>query len=586
MESFESTLLQKESELATLKSQSKKFAWIRLLFFSIGPIAIYYYLSTELFVVLVGGILSFLAFLITTHFDQSHQKKKIICEQIIHINKDEIAIAKGDLSSLDAGVQFIDKNHLFSQDLDFFGEGSLFQHINRTVLSSSKQLLSNFLLQTVTIAEVQARRKAIEEITGKRPWRQTFQANLSTLNQVKNGDSTIEMLKNLGGGNTHHRGEFYLAFIFGLFTIFTVALHITGAVPLGFLLLLLLVNLTIIAIYNAGLQSKTLKTNTLQQSLQTLFSTIKTIQQENFSSSLLQKKHVILNDAARQIQKLNQLVFLLDSRANFLWPLVNAFLLIDLYTGWFLKKWLKQNQPHLIEWIAAINLFEVFSSFGAFREQHPEFTWPVLSEVPKWEAKNVGHPLISLEQRIVNDFRISKPLSLITGSNMSGKSTFLRTVGLNTQLAWIGLPVCASELTVSRFQLFSSMRVNDDLTNHTSSFYAELKRIQLLFQVIEKSNTPVLFLLDEILRGTNSADRHDGSKGIIEKLMRTDAEGFISTHDLMLADEYLEDKSVSNYSFSSELVENELVFDYKIKAGKSTNTNASTLMRKLGIIDP
>ena len=168
---------------------------------------------------------------------------------------------------------------------------------------------------------------------------------------------------------------------------------------------------------------------------------------------------------------------------------------------------------------------------------------------------------------------------------MSGKSTFLRTVGLNTVMAWVGLPVCAKELKLSQFVVYTSMRTQDDLSSGTSSFYAELKRISGLFDIEESASAPVLFLLDEILKGTNSHDRHHGAKGIITKLLQKNAVGFISTHDLALADEYQHDQMVRNYSFNSELVHDELIFDYLLHEGKCQNTNASILMKKLKIID-
>ena len=241
----------------------------------------------------------------------------------------------------------------------------------------------------------------------------------------------------------------------------------------------------------------------------------------------------------------------------------------------------------LITRIDVVYEMEMYASLASYVYQNPNFIFPELSASDYiFESEDMGHPLIRPEERVCNDFSFDKErLYLVTGSNMSGKSTFLRTIGLNTVMAWIGLPVCAHSFKVSRYLVFSSMRTQDDLAENTSSFYAELRRIKLLFSLLENTEVPVLYFLDEILKGTNSGDRHNGSIGIIRKLLDRNARGFISTHDLELADDYESNEVVKNISFNSTLRSGELHFDYKLSEGKCYSTNASQLMKSMGIID-
>ncbi|MBD0260544.1 MAG: hypothetical protein ICV83_32915, partial [Cytophagales bacterium] len=236
-------------------------------------------------------------------------------------------------------------------------------------------------------------------------------------------------------------------------------------------------------------------------------------------------------------------------------------------------------------WTDAVGELEAFNSLAGFRYAHPEYPFPRITEAPyHFEARALGHPLIPAAKRVANDFSHSGQgaIALVTGSNMAGKSTFLRTVGINTTLALAGAPVCATALEVSSVQLYTSMRTQDDLSESTSSFMAELMRINQLVEGLKTNRVPVLFLLDEILKGTNSADRHAGAEALARQLSRSRAFGLISTHDLelvSLADEI----DLVNYSFESDILGDQIRFDYKLRDGPCHTANAAALMRQLGI---
>jgi len=251
-----------------------------------------------------------------------------------------------------------------------------------------------------------------------------------------------------------------------------------------------------------------------------------------------------------------------------------------------LEKWKKQNEEHIGVWFESLAEIESLSSLANLSFNHPHWVFPVIANQPGvFVAESLGHPLIPEDKLIGSDFFTegTGELNLITGSNMAGKSTFLRAVGVNTVLAMTGAPVCAASLTVSNTKLMSSMRVSDNLEENTSTFYAELKKLKEIIEAVNQKQN-VFLLLDEILRGTNSGDRHTGSKALIKQLIHHNAAGLIATHDLelaKLADEF--PGKIHNYHFDAQVSNDELYFDYKLKRGICQSMNASILMKKIGI---
>jgi DNA mismatch repair ATPase MutS len=228
---------------------------------------------------------------------------------------------------------------------------------------------------------------------------------------------------------------------------------------------------------------------------------------------------------------------------------------------------------------------EVFSSLGAHAFLHSDHCMPVIGEDWTIKTSSIGHPLIPSAECVRNDFESygCGTVNIITGSNMSGKSTFLRTVGINVVLGLMGSVVSAKTMQIPVVQVFTGMRSEDDLSSHISSFYAELRRIRFLLNTIETSEIPVLYMLDEILKGTNTKDRHRGSEGLVSQLADTDSFGFISTHDLGIGKLADADKRIRNFSFNSTIKGDEIIFDYKITKGVCHSFNASKLMEKMGI---
>ncbi len=568
--------------LKELQQASNHFTWARAITFILLMVILLgfqFLMYTALASIILAAV-----FLVLLARDHTHEKKKVLQENLLALNEEEELRLKGHYEAKYDGSEYLDAKHPFAQDLDVFGHDSLFGHVNRAYLKSSRKHLSQVLTTLANPQQVRERQEAIQELTKERTWRQSFQATLRSLADQKVDEEDLpRSLQAMPGG----RIAMVLALVLGIATLGALIFvnFLSGNSAIAWTMIV--INLLVILFFNLKLQKQALKTDYLQRFLVTFLAAQRLISSGSFQSPLLQRlQSQVGKSAIKEIRALRQIVFFLDSRGNLLWPIVNIVLLVDLHTFSMLQRWITKNSSQFKTWLLCINELETLCSMASFADLNRDFTYPEIMEEPGiWHGSEVGHPLIVADQRVTNAFKLAHPVNLVTGSNMSGKSTFLRTIGLNTLMAWVGLPVCARNLKVSPFVIYTSMRTQDDLASGTSSFYAELKRIKGLFEIEEKSSVTVLYLLDEILKGTNSHDRHDGAKGIIAKLLPRNATGFISTHDLALADEYEQHSQIKNYSFNSVLEGDRLLFDYQLHVGKCQNTNASILMRNLKIID-
>jgi len=325
--------------------------------------------------------------------------------------------------------------------------------------------------------------------------------------------------------------------------------------------------------------------------LSTLSASISSIENESFNSPLLKElKSVFLQrnkKASEDILQIKKILDKLDLRYNLVMSLpLNLLLLWNLQQVLDLEKWKAGQQNNLNLWFDTLADFEALDSFGVLYFNHPDWIFPgILPEYFSIDGKEIGHPLIPVEKRVNNfiDIPTNAELMLVTGSNMAGKSTYLRSIGVNIVLAMAGAPVCAHSFSVSHVQLISSMRVTDNLEESTSTFYAELKKLKTIIEKVNEGEK-VFILLDEILRGTNSLDRHTGSKALIKQLIKKKAAAIIATHDLELANLKKEfSENILNYHFDVQVSNDELYFDYMLKPGVCNSLNASILMKKIGI---
>lgn len=520
------------------------------------------------------------------------------------INEFEILRKECKLEEFDTGHRFIDQNHPYTSDLDIFGQHSMFQMINRTTTESGMILLAEWLSESAANHEIHDRQKAIKELSQKLDWRQDFEASGMHFQNKKSDyykllnwvQSPVILLK-------YRYLYITIAIILPLlfllcFCLFYVNLDSQRAyVCLAFMILVLFINYIILKKVKPlaeGIAEMSTKNVMTLRGYQTL---INKIENESFKSKkLLDLQSILFHgkySAHNEIKKLCSLLEFSQQRpikkipigGNQMYPILNIFLLLDIYLIIGTEKWKSKNKTFLKSWSKIVSEFEVINSFAGLCYSNPSFTFPEITEKDNYiHFEELGHPLINSNKRVCNDFHSEGQgeVVMITGSNMAGKSTFLRSVGVNIVLSIAGAPCCAKNSRISNLQLYSSMRTQDNLQKGISSFFAELSRIEKMLKLIGSRNN-VYFLLDEMFKGTNSKDRHRGGFSFINQMSKLKTSGIIATHDIELAKLAENKMLVTNYSFNSEIKDNSMVFSYKLDSGICNDFNASELMKKSGI---
>jgi DNA mismatch repair ATPase MutS len=331
-------------------------------------------------------------------------------------------------------------------------------------------------------------------------------------------------------------------------------------------------------------------TSKIQSTFEQFHKLILEIENQEFSSELLsEKRNLVVNadtKASSILKKFAKHLDALDQRSNMLIGVIlNAFMLRDLRQSYNIEKWIEAHKTSVPVWFETITFFDAYNSFGNFRFNHPKYIFPKINDnIPVLKVKGAGHPLLKESTMILNDIEInSEEFFIITGANMAGKSTFLRTVSLQIVMGNLGLPVCAETAEYNPIKLITSMRTTDSLTDDESYFFSELKRLKFIVDEIKTDR--YFIILDEILKGTNSTDKAIGSRKFVEKLVASNSTGIIATHDLSLCKVAEELPDVKNYFFDARIENDELFFDYTFKPGICQNMNASFLLKKMQIVD-
>ncbi|HFA47799.1 MAG TPA: hypothetical protein ENJ95_02130 [Bacteroidetes bacterium] len=588
---------QKFSEEAqTLRKKYDRYSIVRLLVFivSVGTgifLASVHWLLLAIFVLLfLGGFYRLMQWHLKMLRDAKH------LERLAEINGEEDAALNHDYSSFPSGGEYLDTDHPYALDLDIYGEHSFFQYCCRATTVIGRQRLATYLAKPTIINEIKKRQEAISELNPKLNWRQHFRAYGS---EVKDDPRHLKMLddwlkdEDIVRGNGWLKAALWLAPVWFFISVLLWVFYLPWQV---FLLVWLIPPAYVLKITKEKIDRTHLRTTYAGEMLLLYAGLLQHIEKEDFNSEKLAalKAPLLINKetASRQIKKLSYIIKQLNVRYNVFAIFLNLIGLWDLYWVYRLEKWKAELKGELPVWFEALCEFEVLSSLANIWYNNPGWILPEINESVKFETVELGHPLIHAGQRICNDLNmpVRGHIKLITGSNMAGKSTFLRTVGLNIVLAQMGAPVCAKKMTLPPLQVYSSMRTVDALHESTSSFYAELKRLKTIIDAVKNAASekegelPVFFLLDEILKGTNSVDRHTGSAALIRQLIHLKGGGLIATHDLELG--RLEAESagaIENLCMEVEVKNGELGFDYKLKKGVSKSFNATLLMRRMGI---
>ncbi|MCA9039767.1 MAG: hypothetical protein KDA65_05395 [Planctomycetaceae bacterium] len=495
------------------------------------------------------------------------------------------------------GDRFAETNHPYANDLDLFGKGSLFQLLSQSRTRLGETTLANWLKSAAETSDIRLRQTAIQELADKLDLREALALLPAEKNSDLDEEDQTQLLHwfHIPPQPLQWKTRLFAGIIAfsSIIALFGYLFQLWGANPL---FVILLVQTPFLFLFRKQIHELTIQADKAASGLKILSRVLLLIERQSFQSPLLQQLQqklqteghppsYELNYFYKLVQRLQNCV-----RNQFFAPI--AFLLcLPVHVVHAIESWKATVADHVPDWLDTVGQFEALCSLACFHYEHADFTFPTLSEEDSlFEAKDLGHPLLPYHKRVHNNlsFGNDPAFLMISGSNMSGKSTLLRTVGLNAALAYAGAPVCASSLTLSRFQIGTTMRVTDSLQQGFSHFFAVISRLKLVVELTRKpEGLPVLFLLDEILQGTNSHDRREGAEAVIRNLLEQGAAGLVTTHDLSLT-RIVPDLPVParNIHFADRLEDGKLIFDYHIQEGVVQHSNALELMRIIGLTTP
>ena len=518
-----------------------------------------------------------------TTYDQIHKD-----EGIIKIDEANIKRITGQWSDFtDIGEEFMDYDHDYATDLDIVGKNSLFQMINSTgTYYGRRRFVKDLLNPDFSGKDLKKRHDAITELSKNYDLCVETEYDFSLIGVDDDFPSLISQLQDKKRF-IKSKALKLLFKISSIITCITLLYSILTKNTISFIILNCLIIfqmlIWVIGYLKANSYVGTLKK--LAPKINQYDNVINNITKTIFTSDKLDEIEKNLETAKVGVGKLSKIASNINQRNNGVMCIIlNSLLLWDYKNAIDLDNWKQEYSDSVEGWFHALGELESLMSFANLPRVCNNMSLPTFTEENNIiEATNIGHPLIANDKRICNDFTLDNNIYIISGSNMSGKTTFMRTVGINMVLACAGSYVCANSMSVSKMKIITSMRINDDLNEGISTFYAELKRIK---KIIDKShnNPNTLFLIDEIFRGTNSVDRLKGAEGVLKELCKSHVSGMITTHDLEVCNLEYENHNIINYSFNEHYIDSEIYFDYKLKRGKSLTTNAEFLLKKVGIL--
>ncbi|MFO8000800.1 MAG: hypothetical protein R6U46_06115 [Marinilabilia sp.] len=539
------------------------------------------------------SVLFFVLFLLSVRYDLKLKKKQKMLHARLKVNEDELKYLDHQYGQFEDGREFTSLEPGLTGDFDLFGPGSLFQYLNRSVTRPGKEAFARGLCRWEKNNKIiEARQEAVSDLSQLPRFIEDFRS-LGLVSAMKK-DEVSKLKEWLDASDPKVRLMKIAGMVWPVFFIAWVGFVIAGVFGVNSLLVPVFGPFFI-----AGMKRRTMKWahHRLGRSagiLKKYSGLISLIAHQPFRSSFLKEKQSSFtggkSDAGEALKNLFGLLEKFDYRLNLIMgTLLNILFLFDFHILVALEKWKTQHREEVPAWFDALAEFDALTGYATFAfNNRGRLVFPKLQTGDfTLDAKGVGHPLLTARECVPNDvsFAGQPKVLVITGANMAGKSTFLRTLAVNLILGMNGAPVCAEELRFTPCDIRSSINIRDSLVRHESYFYAELQRLQRIAEHVE-SHPPTLVILDEILRGTNSKDKHHGSMGFLEKLIRLGAVVVVATHDLEIGS--LETKYpdvATNYCFEVELEGNQLTFDYQLKPGISQKLNASFLMREMGLFD-
>ena len=581
-----------KGQLQQVKKQIFRISMLRLALFIAGIAGLYFfYNQTTLLIVCI--CLTFLPLFILVKIHNRFFIRKEWLETQARIIQEELQALSGDYSSFEDGKEYVNPEHPYSFDLDIFGRRSLFQSINRTCTFFGKVRLAEWLQNHLhEKTSIEKRQEMIREISEHTLFREQFRV-AGLVHHGQSSDAEKIQAWSQSPAQYLHAG-WVKAFIWGVPVINSLLLITSligwtsfSCLGLSFgIFLVLSFGIIKRATYIQETYGKKLK------SLNGYARLIALAKAEDWKSAgmleLMERFNLNGQSPVQALQQLSKELDRLDLRNNqFLYVLLEGSIFFQLQEIVRIERWKVRYGQYISEWLETVGELDALCSLGTFAYNHPQYTYPELTEKPFcFLATQMGHPLMPVSQCVKNDATIpSRPFFLIiTGANMAGKSTYLRTIGVNYLLACVGAPVCCERLKLHPNQLITCLRTSDSLSDNESYFFAELKRLKRIIDLLNQGQQ-LFIILDEILKGTNSMDKQKGSFDLIRQFMQLKANGIIATHDLLLGSLIKQfPEKIRNYCFEADIKDNELTFSYKLREGVAQNMNACFLMKKMGII--
>lgn len=590
-EIYTQNIEQLKVEIAQYRTKIITIAWIRTAIVLAGSAAIYFLWGMHVGFIALAVVLTLAGFLgfVRYHLDLKDKRRHL--EAVLSINELELKALSGDSSGYPNGDQFVNPNHPYTFDLDIFDDGSIYQFLVRCGTLEGRRALAKRLQDPeLDIATIKERQAAVKEIADKLKWRQDFYA-YGLLSGENDGDK--DRILTWMKSKDRLMNGFYNAmrFVLPALSIAATVLWIMDYMTFMQLVIFSALPFGVIGTRVKAVNALTEQLSKNHELISNYAGLIQSIEDLNLKSSeLLRLQNMLKTDELRASQQFNSLSAIInafESRNNVIMGVLLNFLLAwDIQCLHRIEKWQDQFASEATQWFDAIAEFEVYSSLGNLHYNKPHFTFAEPdANGPVLQLDEAGHPLLSADDCVNNSFGIKNQgdFAIVTGANMAGKSTFLRTVGVNLVLAMAGAPVNAKQLKFRPVTMYSSMRTSDSLQKNQSYFHSELLRLKALVDHLQ-TGAPTFIILDEILKGTNSKDKASGSKAFVDRMIGLKASGIIATHDLSLCE--LENKypeQVQNNSFEVDIEGDQMVCDYKLRDGICQNMNATFLMENMGI---
>jgi ABC-type lipoprotein export system ATPase subunit len=582
---YQDTLTELKVQLSKNKKELLVLSFTRLVVFLATGLGLYFTYRTTTIALIIGCI-GLIVFLYLLHKYTSLKAVRDYHKALIAINKDEIKQATGDFFYKEQGLEFQDSNHAYCLDIDLFGKGSFFQNLDRTQTLEGKIYLAE-LLKANQVSNIETRQDAIKELADKTKFRQHYQATASL---IKTEAKIPTVLKWMTAYKPFlPKYSVGLAYGFSIVSLALLALTIFKILPAAYFGYWLLVGLGLSGCFFKKISSLSEHTSKIKDTFKQYATLLDAIENQTFTSKKLIEQQALINSEEKKasaiFKQFSKHLDALDNRNNLIGAIFgNGYFLLDIKNAFLIEKWIKQHRNIVENWFSVISFFDAYQSFGTYVFNNQDLVFPnILNQNNAIKAKDLGHPLLKKDKRVCSDVLIkNNQFFIVTGANMAGKSTFLRTISLHIVMANVGLPVCAKESTYAPTKLITSMRTTDNLTDDSSYFFSELTRLKFIVDAIK--NESYFIILDEILKGTNSKDKAEGSKKFVQKLVASNANGIIATHDLSLCEISAELPEVKNYYFDAFIENDVLSFDYKFKVGICQNMNASFLLKKMEIV--